>query len=198
MTDVTGAKARLRAAVREARAAVPEAYRRIAATRCAAGALGLTGVVGARAALAYRAMPEELDPSTLLRMLATEGTRIAYPRVAGPGELTLHWGDECDWEPGYCGLIEPAADSEEASLAEIALVLVPGVAFDAQCRRLGMGGGFYDRLLASLPPTALKVALAFDEQIVEEVPCEDHDVLLDAVVTPHRIFSRGKPPVERP
>ena len=194
---VQHAKADLRAAVRGARAAIPVPERREAAIRDAAGALGLTGVVGARGVLAYCAMPEELDPSSLVRRLSQSGARIAYPRVCGPGELTLHWGDTCELEPGYCGLLEPPAGSEQATLREIGLVLVPGVAFDAECNRLGMGGGFYDRLLAALPPTTLRIALAFDEQIVDAVPCEEHDAMLDAVVTPSRIFRRGKAPSDR-
>jgi 5-formyltetrahydrofolate cyclo-ligase len=191
-------KEALRAQIRAARAKLPEASRREAAIRVAAGALGLTGVVGAHGALAYCAMPEELDPSPLVRTLSQAGTRIAYPRVCGPGALTLHWGDACDLEPGYCGLLEPPVGSDEASLDEIGLVLVPGVAFDGECRRLGMGGGFYDRLLAALPPTTLKVALAFDEQIVDAVPHEEHDAAVDAVVTPTRVLRRGKPATQRP
>jgi 5-formyltetrahydrofolate cyclo-ligase len=197
VTPAPPSKAELRALVRAARAAVPEPARRDAAIRDAAGAVGLTGVVGARGVLSYCATPEELDPSPLTRRLSQSGARIAYPRVCAPGELTLHWGDACELEPGYCGLLEPPAGSEEATLAEIGLVLVPGVAFDAECRRLGMGGGFYDRLLAALPPTTLRLALAFDEQIVDEVPSEAHDVTLDAVVTPRRIFRRGKPATDR-
>jgi 5-formyltetrahydrofolate cyclo-ligase len=191
-------KAGLRARIREARAAISEHDRREAAIRDAAGAVGLTGVIGARAALAYCAMPEELDPSPLVRMLSESGTRIAYPRVCGPGELTLHWGDACELQSGYRGLLEPPAGSDEASLDAIGLVLVPGVAFDASCHRLGMGGGFYDRLLAALPSSTLKVALAFDEQIVDAVPREGHDVAIDAVVTPSWIFRRDKPATRRP
>ena len=191
-------KAELRALVRATRAAIPLPERRQAAIRDAAGAAGLTGVVGARGVLSYCATPEELDPSPLTRILSQSGARIAYPRVCGPGELTLHWGDACELEPGYCGLLEPPADSEQAALGDIGLVLVPGVAFDAECHRLGMGGGFYDRLLAALPPTTLKVGLAFDEQVVGAVPREAHDVMLDAIVTPHRIFRRGKPAADRP
>ncbi len=198
MTPVGPSKSELRALVRAARAAVPGPARREAAIRDAAGAAGLTGVVGARGVLSYCATPDELDPSPLTRMLSQSGARIAYPRVCGPGALTLHWGDACELEPGYCGLLEPPAGSEEAALAEIGLVLVPGVAFDAECHRLGMGGGFYDRLLAALAPTTLKVGLAFDEQIVDAVPCEAHDVTLDAVVTPRRIFRRGRPATDRP
>ena len=198
MTPVQPSKKELRARIRAARAAIAPPARREAAIRDAAGAAGLTGVIGARGALAYYAMPEELDPSPLVRMLSAAGTRIAYPRVSGPGALTLHWGDACELEPGSFGLLEPPADSEQATLDEIGLVLVPGVAFDAECHRLGMGGGFYDGLLAALPATTLKIALAFDEQIVDAVPIEEHDAVLDAVVTPSRIFRCGKPATDRP
>jgi 5-formyltetrahydrofolate cyclo-ligase len=191
-------KADVRARMRAVRAEIPESLRREAAIRDAAGALCLTGVIGARAALAYCAMPEELDPSPLVRLLAQAGTRIAYPRVCGPGALTLHWGDACELAPGYCGILEPPAGTESASLEEIDLVIVPGVAFDEQCHRLGMGGGFYDRLLAGLPPIALKLVLAFDEQIVDAVPHAEHDTMVDAIVTPRRIFRRGKPATDRP
>ena len=198
MTPVQPSKEELRARIRAARAAISGPVRREAAIRAAASAAGLTGVIGARGVLAYGAMPEELDPSPLVRRLSLSGARIAYPRVCGPCELTLHWGDTCELQPGYCGLLEPPADADEASLDEIGLVLVPGVAFDAECHRLGMGGGFYDRLLAALPATTLKVALAFDEQILDAVPVEEHDAVLDAVVTPSRIFRRGKPVTDRP
>jgi 5-formyltetrahydrofolate cyclo-ligase len=64
------------------------------------------------------------------------------------------------------------------------LVLVPGVAFDLRGRRLGRGKGFYDRLLADAG--GLKCGVAFDEQIVTEIPVEPHDVSVDCILTPTR------------
>jgi 5-formyltetrahydrofolate cyclo-ligase len=113
--------------------------------------------------------------------------------VCGPGALTLHWCDDADaLAPGYCGIAEPSPESPEAAPDEFELVLVPGTAFDEACDRIGMGGGFYDRLLPLLAPGSLAIGLAFDEQIVPEVPTEAHDVQLGAVVTPSRtLLPRG-------
>jgi 5-formyltetrahydrofolate cyclo-ligase len=139
--------------------------------------------------LAYAATAEELDPAPLIAMLRAHGARIAYPRVTGPGALALHWcDDEGELAPGHCGIAEPFAEAPEAAVNELDLVLVPGTAFDGSCQRIGMGGGFYDRLLPDLGADAPAIGLAFDEQIVEEVPTETHDVPLSAVVTPTRTF----------
>ncbi len=66
---------------------------------------------------------------------------------------------------------------------------MPGVAFDREGRRLGYGGGYYDRLLPLLSPRAARVAGAFDVQIVDRVPVGPNDVTIDAVVTESRALS---------
>ena len=71
---------------------------------------------------------------------------------------------------------------------EIDLVVVPGVAFDAAGRRLGRGRGHYDATLAGLPAGAARIGLAFELQLVPEIPEEPHDVRLDAVVTEARVL----------
>ena len=184
---ISDAKALHRATARAARSGVSSEARAAAASAVAERAMALPGVAGARAVLAYAATPEELDPSPLVSALRARAARVAYPRVCGPGALALHWcDDENDLAPGYCGIAEPSEAAAEAESHEIDLVLVPGTAFDEACGRIGMGGGFYDRLLPQLAPGALAIGLAFDEQLVAEVPAEAHDVPLGAVVTPTR------------
>lgn len=181
------AKALHRTTARAARSGLANEARAAAAWAVVERALALPGVRDARAVLAYAATPEELDPCPLVAALRARGARIAYPRVCGPAALALHWcEDERDLAPGYCGIAEPSESASAADPHEIELVLVPGTAFDEACGRLGMGGGFYDRLLTRLGPEALAVGLAFDEQLVAEVPAETHDVPLSAVVTPTR------------
>jgi 5-formyltetrahydrofolate cyclo-ligase len=189
-----GTKENLRARARMARAAVSADARSVAAAAVAERALAVPEVTGARTVLAYAASAEELDPAPLVSALRARGARVAYPRVCGPGALALHWcDDEAGLAPGYCGIAEPAAGSPEALTADFDLVLVPGTAFDESCGRLGMGGGFYDRLLTTLAPRALAVGLAFDEQVVAEVPTEVHDVALGLVITPTRtILGSGR------
>jgi 5-formyltetrahydrofolate cyclo-ligase len=179
-------KRRVRDAARAARTALSPAARAFAAQAVAERLLAMPETERARGVLAYAATSEEIDPSLAIEALRERGARIAFPRVCGPGEMTVHWAEASELQPGYCGLLEPAEGTEAAAAPDIDLVLVPGVAFDAQCHRLGMGSGFYDRFLAKLHPSARVIGIAFDEQVVEQVPCEEHDVPLDAVVTPTR------------
>jgi 5-formyltetrahydrofolate cyclo-ligase len=186
---VTCDKREVRDAARAARAGVDAGVRDERALAVAALALRLPPVADARAVLAYAATAEELDPAPLVARLRARGARIAYPRACADGVLALHWLDEdAELVPGYCGIREPDAGSPEADVDELDLVLVPGVAFDEACARLGMGGGFYDRLLPRLAPAAAAIGLAFDEQVVACVPTEAHDVRLAAVVTPTRVL----------
>ncbi len=188
-------KRAMRDAVRAARSAIGATDRAAASEAAQVRAFSHADVAGARAVLAYAAIAEEIDPSSLVSELRARGARIAYPRVCGPGELTLHWvGAQEELAAGYCGIAEPGPDASEASIEDFDLVIVPGTAFDGTCARLGMGGGFYDRLLARLGPGTFTVALAYDEQIVPCVPVEGHDVALDAVFTPTRTFSRVRQP----
>lgn len=189
MTRVHQDKHRVRTDARAARIALTADERAAAATAVAEHLLGIPGVADARTVFGYAATNEELDPAPALEALLARGARVAYPRVCGPGEMTVHWANASDLAPGYCGILEPRSDAETARPEDVDLVLVPGVAFDEQCHRLGMGGGFYDRFLAELHPGALVIGLAFDEQLVERVPREDHDVRLDLVVTPTRVVS---------
>ena len=79
---------------------------------------------------------------------------------------------------------EPHPDLLKVSLTELDLVIVPGVAFDSLGRRLGYGGGYYDRLLATLTPGVPKIAGAYDLQVVAHIPSAPHDLRVDAIVTP--------------
>jgi 5-formyltetrahydrofolate cyclo-ligase len=90
--------------------------------------------------------------------------------------------------PGTFGILEPTAELRELPPrqvlpSQIDLALVPGVVFDRQGNRLGYGRGFYDRLLRQLPREVLRVGLAFECQVVEELPVEPHDERMDWLVT---------------
>lgn len=85
-------------------------------------------------------------------------------------------------------LREPGPDAPLVAPDEVGLVLVPGIAFDRDGKRLGRGGGFYDRLLARLPASACRVGLFFGNQELAEVEAESHDRGLDLIVTEHEII----------
>ncbi|MBI5489676.1 MAG: 5-formyltetrahydrofolate cyclo-ligase [Deltaproteobacteria bacterium] len=131
----------------------------------------------------------------IVRRLLETGRRPVLP-VVRPASWTMEHAVVSsldDLAPGFKGILEPAASCPRVAPAEVDLVLVPGVAFDRRCRRLGYGGGFYDRFLAECP--APRVALAFALQIVEEVPCDDCDLPVDLVLTEADVIpDPGGPP----
>lgn len=135
--------------------------------------------------LGYAATSEEIDPHPALGALSKTDSLIAYPRIAGPGDLSLHICTVSELEPGPLGILQPAAGTTVIDVDRVDLVIVPGVAFDAQGNRLGYGGGYYDRLLARMP-RARRVGLCFDGQLVGEIPIESHDVAMHTIVTPTR------------
>ncbi len=91
---------------------------------------------------------------------------------------------ERDFSQGQFGIREPNPECIEIPLNRLDLALVPGIGFDTMGRRLGRGKGFYDRLLAQIPGT--KCGVCFDEQIVETIPTEPHDVRVNYILTPTR------------
>ena len=95
-----------------------------------------------------------------------------------------------DIEAGYMGIYEPIEGvARPAGPEEADLVIMPGVGFDAAGRRLGYGGGYYDRLLETLRPDARLIALAFDAQIVDEIPAEEHDKKVGKIITETRVIT---------
>ncbi len=117
--------------------------------------------------------------------------RVALPRVKGRRTLELHW-HEPDRElcRGAYGLMEPCEDAPVALPEEIDVLLVPGVAYDADCRRLGLGAGYYDSLIMRLREETITIGIAFDEQVVRQVPCGRYDRPVDMLVTPTRVIRR--------
>ncbi len=182
------AKARLRQMVLARRDAVDAATRAALSQAILRKIAGLPAYREARAVLAYAGFGSELQTSGFLRHVLDEGKALLLPRVNRKEKLLEVYevvDPERDLQAGTWGISEPAP--ERCSVADpldADFVLVPGVAFDARGGRLGYGAGFYDRLISTgLPPRAWLVAGAFEAQMVEEVPMDDNDVPVDAVVT---------------
>ncbi len=95
---------------------------------------------------------------------------------------------ETDIVTGKFGVSEPLAICEEIPLNHFDLALVPGVAFDSHGNRLGRGRGFYDRILALA--SGVKCGVAYDFQLLEEIPIEPHDAMVDFIFTPMRCVRR--------
>lgn len=139
----------------------------------------------AGAVLLFAPLLEEPETWPLVEAALRAGKPVALPRfVAASGIYEAAQIRDADGDVivGRFGVREPRAECPVLPLNRLDLVLVPGVAFDRQCHRLGRGKGFYDRLLAALP--GWKCGVAFDEQLVDTLPFEPHDVPLNCILTP--------------
>lgn len=88
-----------------------------------------------------------------------------------------------DLQRGAMNVWEPKAHCPSVPVASLEIILVPGLAFTRSGRRLGRGGGFYDRLLAHPDCRARRIGIAYDLQIIDDVPCEPHDQRVHQIIT---------------
>ena len=151
----------------------------------------LSSFARARCVLVTLPFRSEWDTRPLVDDALRAGKRVVVPRVDREARvLRLHAiGDtHRDIVAGYFGTPEPRPTLPIVEPADVEWVLVPGVAFDAQGRRLGYGAGFFDRLLPSIPDASPKIAGALHVQIVDEVPAGPLDHRVDAIATPTRLL----------
>jgi 5-formyltetrahydrofolate cyclo-ligase len=159
---------------------------RAAASRAACRALmHLAAYARAKTVLAFAPMPDEIDTSELLKSALRSGRRLALPLVLWrTRELRAVEVKDLasDVVEGPHGVPGPRPDGPVIPAEELDLIVVPGRAFDWDGNRLGRGGGYYDRLLAS-PGRAEAVAIAFSCQLARRVPVSPHDVPVGTIVT---------------
>jgi 5-formyltetrahydrofolate cyclo-ligase len=149
--------------------------------------------------MAYVGFGSELQTDEFVFHTLEQGKTLLLPRVnrRKRGLDIYEVRDPVrDLEVGTWGIREPRPDRcARVDPDIIDFALVPGLAFDARGGRLGYGGGFYDRLLASILSTRTwLVAGAFESQRVERLPLDEHDVPMDVVVTENGHFPPGPLP----
>ena len=128
----------------------------------------------------YLPYNQEVRTVPMLQQALRDGKKVAVPKVFGDEMEFIYLTDMTQVEKGYAGIPEPVADGPVAE-DKSALVLMPGLAFDPQGHRIGYGGGFYDKFLASEPghPT---VALCYDFQMYPHLETEEFDKSVDFVI----------------
>jgi 5-formyltetrahydrofolate cyclo-ligase len=129
---------------------------------------------------------KEVDLRTFDAALRKRNVRVAYPAIDPETDvMTFRFVDDAAAleEQGY-GFAEPPPDAPHA--AELDVVIVPAIAVDPTGHRIGYGAGYYDRTLPRYAPPAVSIAVAYDWQLVAEVPATEHDVRVSWVVTDTR------------
>ncbi|MBN1587023.1 MAG: 5-formyltetrahydrofolate cyclo-ligase [Candidatus Omnitrophica bacterium] len=142
--------------------------------------------ISAALLMMYLPLPEEVDTWPIIQAAWAAGKQVAVP-VTSVREKTIEPrlirpGDEMHLVRGAFGIMEPQAFAPKVEVGAIELVFVPCVGFDAGHRRLGHGGGYYDRFLAGLSEGTPMIGLAFAQQRVDSIPSEPTDISLTDVL----------------
>ena len=132
----------------------------------------------------YSAKGSEVDTTRIDAFARGMGLVVAYPRVIAKQRLlAFHAVTLDELAPARFGLREPNADAPGIAVTDIAAFLVPGLAFDRSGGRIGWGRGHYDATFAAASPSALRVGLAYERQLIDQVTREPHDVALHIIIT---------------
>lgn len=144
-----------------------------------------SAVAGARTFAVYLASADEIDLTELIGRLWVAKCRVAVPAWRDGRYLLAEYTPATRLKPGPMGIPEPEdCGGDPVGESEVAVWVVPGLAFSPEGARLGYGGGWYDRFLGCAAPSAVSLGVAYPFQLVDELPLEPHDRPLTAVVTP--------------
>ncbi|MDH3624384.1 MAG: 5-formyltetrahydrofolate cyclo-ligase [Myxococcales bacterium] len=180
-------KAELRKRMRSVRGALPVSACEARSAEIAKRVIALERFQLANTILVFSSIRREVRTQAIMQAAWTAGKRVALPRVV-ENDLHLHWiSVDTELVEGSFGVSEPPEDVARISPEDVDFALVPALAVDLRGYRIGYGGGYYDRLLPLLE-NAQSCALAFDFQLIAEVPELPIDVPVDVVVTDQRVF----------
>jgi 5-formyltetrahydrofolate cyclo-ligase len=190
--ELKKAKKEVRRRILELRDALPPEARELAARAVAARCIELPEVASAAIVMTFWTFGSELPTMPLIEALLGAGEQVALPRIVD-GDIEVR-----TWRPGdpmtqtRFGALEPAAGILVAP-ADVDVVLTPAVAFDRRGRRVGYGGGFYDRFFLSTDATRIGVGFAL--QVVEDdLPAGAFDLRVEAIVTQDEVIRVGAEP----
>lgn len=140
--------------------------------------LALPQFQAAKTVMLYYSLPDEVGTHTLVAEVAKK-KRVILPTVVGDDIIPVEFKPDTTMHEGDFHILEPEAERYDSNYD---LIVIPGMAFDAQGHRLGRGKGYYDRFLAQHAETP-KVGICFDFQLMPEVPADTFDKPVDCVVT---------------
>ena len=204
-------KEKIRKEIKEKLKATSEDYRKEASAKIALNALNIpemkeqkrTGFLGLKktekTVLAYCSVGNEPSTLALIDSLLKSGRKVCLPLCTDLDEEGHRTGafdamearvitSFDDLTAGAYGIPEPKADTELVPAEEIDIVILPCVGCDRQCRRIGHGAGYYDKYLTTVRKDCFTMALCYEEALADELPSEEHDVPVDAVVTEKTVY----------
>ncbi len=185
-------KKELRKKVQELRDAIDPEQRNFLSARVADNLWSVPEFAAAGTVLFFISFRSEVNTVPMIHRALDEGKVVCLP-CTDDGDKSMVacriMDLEADMEVGNYDILEPRCECRRPVAPEdIDVVLMPGVAFDLSGGRLGYGGGYYDRFLEKCSPACALIAVAFEIQIIERVPCADHDHHIHKLVTESRVI----------
>ncbi len=149
-------------------------------------------VKNAETLMCYVSFGSEVYTHDIINNWLSQGKQVCVPRVVktkGKSLEAVKISSLQELEPGTYGVLEPATGQNNIVSPDlIDVVIVPGCAFDLHRNRMGYGAGYYDRFLKLISDNCLKVGVAFDFQVMDEIPCDELDIPMDIIITEDKII----------
>lgn len=186
MHDLNRRKAAVRQRLKQVRGKLDTEQRHRFDSRIRQQLLALPQLQQAALIFMFISYGSEVDTQQCLRELLQEGKRIAVPRIVDQQTMIAVPFDS--WEslqPEHLGILTPPA--REPVTDPIDMCITPGLGFSPTGGRLGYGRGYYDRWFSTHPPL-FKVAIAYECQILEDLPLDEADVAVDMIITEERVI----------
>lgn len=127
----------------------------------------------------------EVDTRKIIQYGLEHNKNICVPKIISKSEgmISIKIKSFDELEKSKYGILEPKSNDNIVKPEDIDLILLPGLAFDFYGGRLGYGGGFYDRYLKAVSKESIKLGITYNFQIIPKVPVDEHDYLVDGVIT---------------
>jgi len=185
--QVSQQKAETRKMLKKARANLPEATRLDYSNSITEHVLKLDEIKNARTIFIYISYATEVHTHELIRALLNDGKSLAVPKIVNSDFMQAE--SFSSWEdlvPGELGILTPSNSKPCSGPFDVALT--PGLGFTLSGHRMGFGRGYYDKWFAQNEVNH-KIALAYEAQLIEDIPVEETDVPMEKIVTEQRVIT---------
>lgn len=148
--------------------------------------------MNARVVFSFVSFRTEVDTSGIIKKAFFDRKKVVVPKVNKEDRMLLLYEikNMDELSEGYMGIPEPsvATADRSCSIHDAEIVIIPGVGFDPHGNRIGYGAGYYDKLLSEMKRVVPVIAPAYEEQLVDFIPAEEHDIRVDLIVTDRRVI----------